>query len=55
MKNIRVEFTEKENNYTFTGEWYEEVVEAETKEEAIEIIKSWLTEQGEDCERFIYR
>ena len=55
MREYRVEFTEKENNYNCTGEWYTEVVEAETAEEAIELLKAHFDENGGDSEDYIYR
>lgn len=55
MREYRVEFTEKENNYNYTGEWYTEVVEAEIAEEAIELLKAHFDENGGDSEDYIYR
>lgn len=49
-KRYVVEFTESENNYTYTGEWYQEVVDAVDEEEAIEFVKEMLESvDGSDC------
>ena len=55
MKEFRVEYTEQENNYTFTGMWADEIVEAETAEEAIELLKQHFVENDADPEDYIYR
>lgn len=55
VREYRVEFTEKENGYCYMGEWGTEIVEAETAEEAVELLKAYFTESEEDCERFVYR
>lgn len=51
IKRYVVEFTERENNYTYTGEWYQEVVDAVDEEEAIEFVKE-LFDYHED---YIFR
>lgn len=49
-KRYVVEFTESRNNYTYTGEWYQEVVDAVDEEEAIEFVKEMLESvDGSDC------
>lgn len=55
MKEYRVEFTEQGNGYCYTGGWDTEIVEAETAEEAIELLKAHFTENGGDPDDFIYR
>lgn len=55
MKEYIVEFTSAENNYTYTGQWCDERVEAETEEEAIEFVKDYLDEHGDDSKEYIYR
>ena len=55
MKNYRVEFTEQENGYCYTGGWDTEIVEAETAEEAIELLGTHFTENGGDPTEYIYR
>ena len=44
MEEFRVEYTEQENNYSYTGTWADEIVEAETAEEAIELLKQHFIE-----------
>lgn len=51
IKRYVVEFTESENNYTYTGEWHQEVVDAVDEEEAIEFVKE-LFDYHED---YIFR
>ena len=55
MKEYRVEFTEQENGYHYGGMWDTEITEAETAEEAIELLKAHFTENGGDPDDFIYR
>ena len=55
MMNYRVEFTEQENGYCYTGGWDTEIVEAETAEEAIELLKAHFAENDGDPEAYIYR
>ena len=55
MRNYRVEFTEQENGYCYTGGWDTEIVEAETAEEAIELLKSHFDENDGNSEDYIYR
>ena len=55
MKEFRVEYTEQENNYSYTGTWADEIVEAETAEEAIELLKQHFIDNGADPEDYIYR
>lgn len=54
-----VEITERENTYQFAGEWDnpspEGYIEAENDDEAVELMKTYLEENGEDPDRFIYR
>lgn len=58
MKYI-IEITKKENTYLFSGEWDnpspEGYIEAESEEEAEDFMRSYLEENGEDPEGFIYR
>ena len=55
MKEFRVEYTEQENYYSFTGTWAVEIVDAETVEEAIELLKQHFIENDADPEDYIYR
>ena len=55
LKEYRVEFTEQENGYFYTGGWDTEIVEAGTAKEAIELLKAHFTENGGDPDDFIYR
>ena len=55
LKEYRVEFTEQENGYCYTGEWGTEIVEAETADEAVELLKAHFTENDGDPDDFIYR
>lgn len=55
MKEYRVEFTEQENGYCYRGQWDTEIVEGETAEEAIELLKAHFVENGGDPEAYIYR
>ena len=55
MKKYRVEYTEQENNYTFAGMWADEIVEAETANEAIELLKQYFTENDTNPDDYIYR
>lgn len=49
-KTFVVEFTEERNSYTYTGEWYQELVDAVDEEEAIEFVKEMLESvYGSDC------
>lgn len=50
-KRYVVEFTESKNNYTYTGEWYQEIVDDVDEGEAIEFVKE-LFEYPED---YIFR
>ena len=55
MKEFRVEYTEQENYYSFTGTWAVEIVDAETVEEAIELLKQHFIDNDADPEDYIYR
>ena len=55
MKEYRVEFTEQENGYRYGGMWDTEITEAETAEEAVELLKANILENGGDPNEFIYR
>ena len=55
MKEFRVEYTEQENNYNYSGTWADEIVAAETAEEAIELLKQRAIENDADPEDYIYR
>ena len=55
LKKYRVEFTEQGNGYCYTGGWDTEIVEAETAEEAIELLKAHFAENGGDPDEFICR
>ena len=55
MKEFRVEYTEQENNYIYSGTWAVEIVEAETVEEAVELLKQHCIENDVDPAVYIYR
>ena len=55
MKEFRVEYTEQENNYNYIGTWAVEIVEAETAEESIELLKQHYIENDVDPAIHIYR
>ena len=55
MEEFRVEYTEQENYYTYSGTWTVEIVEAETAEEAIELLKQHYIENDVDPAIYIYR
>ena len=55
MEEFRVEYTEQENNYSYTGTWAVEIVEAETAEEAVELLKQHCIENDADPAIYIYR
>ena len=55
MKEFRVEYTAQENNYNYSGTWADEIVEAETAEEAIELLKQHFIENDAAPEDYIYR
>ena len=55
MKEFRVEYTEQENSYNYSRTWAGEIVEAETAEEAIELLKQHFIENDADPEDYIYR
>ena len=55
MKEFRVEYTEQENYYTYSGTWAVEIVEAETAEEAVELLKQHCIENDVDPTVYIYR
>ena len=55
MKEFRVEYTEQENYYTYSGTWAVEIVEAETAEESIELLKQHYIENDVDPAIYIYR
>lgn len=44
IKRYKVEFTEQENNYCYTGGWDDVIIAAESEEEAIELAKDWINE-----------
>lgn len=57
---FRVEITEKENGYCYTGEWNnnfipEGYIEAETEEEAEAIARDYINENGGCDDSYIYR
>lgn len=59
MKNFRIELTEAKNGYGFIGEWdsdcFQDDVAAETKEEAIELAKQYIIDNGGNAENYIFR
>ena len=55
MKEFRVEYTEQGNYYTYGGTWAVEIVEAETAEESIELLKQHYIENDVDPTIHIYR
>ena len=55
MEEFRVEYTEQENNYTYSGTWAVEIVEAEAAEEAVELLKQHCIENDVDPAIYIYR
>ena len=55
MEEFRVEYTEQENNYNYSGTWAVEIVEAETAEEAAELLKQHCIENDVDPAIYIYR
>ena len=55
MEEFRVEYTGQENNYSYSGTWADEIVEAETAEEAIELLKQHFIENDATPEDYIYR
>ena len=55
MEEFRVEYTEQENNYTYSGTWAVELVDAETAEEASELLKQHFIEIDVEPEICIYR
>lgn len=66
MKKYRVELTEAENTFCFTGEWdsdaIPDAIEAETEDEAIDFAKDYFIEQCRkmgnydvDVEDYIFR
>lgn len=71
IKRYKVEFTEQENNYCYTGGWDDVIIAAESEEEAIELAKDWINENmvsypyeieggkiifpGLESEKYIYR
>lgn len=54
LRMYRIDYTFKENGYAYTGEWYSENVQAESEDEAIELIKQWINEAGGDGDMFVY-
>lgn len=54
LRMYRVDYIFKEDGYTYTGEWYSEDVQAESEDEAIELIKQWIDEIGGDSDMFVY-
>lgn len=60
MNKYKVEMTEKENTYCYTGEWdsdfySENYIEAENEDEAIEFAKNYLNENGSNADDYIFR
>ena len=59
MKKYRVEITEVENTYCYTGEWdsdfIQDDIEAESEEEAIELAKDYINDNGGNAEDYLYR
>lgn len=59
MKKFRVELTEKENNYNFTGEWDSDFAPddfiAENETAAIEDAKQYIIDNGGDPDLYIFR
>lgn len=60
MFKFRVEITEKENGYCYTGEWDNDFIPegyiiAESEEEAEELAKTYIDENGGDSDDYIYR
>ena len=55
MEEFRVEYTEQENYYTYSGTWAVEIVEAEAAEESIELLKQHYIENDVDPAICIYR
>lgn len=55
MKEFRVEYAEQGNYYTYSGTWAVEIVEAETAEESIELLKQHYIENDVDPAIHIYR
>ena len=60
MKKFVVEITAAENGYCFTGEWDSDFVpggyiEAENEEEAEDLARTYINENGGDAEDYIYR
>lgn len=59
MKKYKVEITVVENGYCFTGEWDNIIpggcVEAETKDEAEELARAYICENGGNAEDYIYK
>lgn len=54
LRMYRVDCTFKENGCTYRGEWYSEDVQAESEDEAIELIKQWIDEIGGDSDILVY-
>ena len=58
MKKVRVQFTERENGYQYTNEWYDEIVtveENENENDAIDILKIYISENNVDPNIYIYK
>lgn len=61
MKSYRVEFITREQageffNYSYTGQWFDELVDAGSEAEAIELVKDYLRDNGdENAADHIYR
>ncbi len=58
-KKFNVEMTEEENGYGYTGEWdsdfCQDYFDADTEEEAIELAKAYLRDNGCDPDIYIFR
>ena len=55
MKEFRVEYTQQENNYNYSGTCAHEIVQADTTEQPIELLKQHFIENDADPEDYIYR
>lgn len=55
MRKYRVEYTEAENTACYTGEWYSEIIEADSYVDAFDNIKQLMIEDDVEPEEFIFR
>lgn len=44
MKKFHVHYTDASEGYSYSGNWDTEIVEAESAEEAVEIVKDYILE-----------